>query len=257
MLSVGGAEMVYTVKAVAEMAGVSIRTLHHYDETGLLRPASASPAGYRLYSRADLERLQQVLFFKELGFSLKEIKEILDSPGFDRRQALTSHRRLLLEQKRRLERLIESVDQSIDSIERGEGMDDSAMFEAFDRKQLEEWREEARQRWGSERVDESWQRAAKYSKEDWERINAETQDYTIQLAGLMDKDPADPEVQRQIGRHFRLINDNYYTCTPEIFRGLGEMYVQDSRFTEVYDKVKPGLADFMRRAMGVYADRLG
>jgi DNA-binding transcriptional MerR regulator len=256
MLSARGVEMVYTVKAVAEIAGVSIRTLHHYDEIGLLRPASASPAGYRLYSRADLERLQQVLFFKELGFGLREIREILDSPGFDRRQALASHRRLLLEQKRRRERLIESVDQSIDSIERGDSMDESAMFEVFDRKQLEEWREEARQKWGSERVDESWQRASRYSREDLERIKAEGEDYTVKIAALMDRDPADAEVQWQVGRHFKLINDSYYACTPEIFRGLGEMYVRDSRFTEFYDRVKPGLADFMRRAMAVYADQL-
>lgn len=248
--------MVYTVKAVADTAGISIRTLHHYDEIGLLRPASLSPAGYRLYGREDLERLQQVLFFRELGFSLKEIKEILDSPHFDRKQALTSHRRLLLEHKRRLERLIESVDQSIGAIERGETMSESEMFEVFDRKQLEEWREEARQNWGSENVDESWRRASKYTKEDWTKIQAEGQEYTVAIAGLMDRNPADPEVQRQVGRHFKLINDRFYTCTPDVFRGLGEMYVQDSRFAEFYEKVKPGLADFMRQAMAVYADGL-
>lgn len=256
MLRAGGDQVAYTVKAVGDLAGVSIRTLHHYDRIGLLRPASVSPAGYRLYTREDLERLQQVLFFRELGFSLQEIREIVNSPGFDRRQALLSHKRLLLDQKKRLEKLIQSVEQSIEAMERGETMNDSEMFEGFDRKQLEEWRDEARQKWGAENVDESWQRASKYSKADWARIQTEGQEYTTKIAALMDRDPADPEVQQQIGRHFKLINDYFYTCTPEVFRGLGEGYVQDSRFTAFYDNVKPGLAEFMRRAMAVYADRL-
>ncbi len=246
----------YTVKAVADLAGVSIRTLHHYDGIGLLRPASVSRSGYRLYTTEDLERLQQILFFKELDFSLQEIAEIVNSPGFDRKRALVSHRELLQEKQKRLQRLIRSVDETIDALERGERMDDQKMFEGFDRKQLDEWREEARQRWDSDRVDESWRRASKYTKEDWAAIQRESQEVNEGLAARMDKGSSDPEVQALIGRHFRQINERFYECTPEVYRGLGELYVSDPRFTANYEKVKPGLAQFMREAMRVYADSL-
>ncbi|HET7770264.1 MAG TPA: phosphoribosylaminoimidazolesuccinocarboxamide synthase, partial [Chloroflexota bacterium] len=124
--------MGYTVKAVADVAGISVRTLHHYDRIGLLRPAANTPAGYRLYSQADLERLQQVLFFRELGFSLQDVKAIVDNPTFDRVAALRAHRRLLVEQQGRLGRLVELVDRTIASIERGEPMSNQERFAAFD-----------------------------------------------------------------------------------------------------------------------------
>ena len=124
--------MSYTVKAVADVAGVSVRTLHHYDRIGLLRPAATSPAGYRLYSEADLERLQQVLFFRELGFSLQDVKAIVDRPTFDRTEALRAHRRLLVEQQGRLGRLVELVDRTIASIEKGAPMSNQERFGAFD-----------------------------------------------------------------------------------------------------------------------------
>jgi phosphoribosylaminoimidazole-succinocarboxamide synthase len=136
--------MGYTVKVVAEMAGVSVRTLHHYNRIGLLPPAATSPAGYRLYSDADLERLQQVLFFRELGFSLHDVKAIVDSPTFDRAGALRAHRRLLVEQQGRLGRLVELVDRTIASIEKGEPMSNQERFGAFDDAKLNEYREEAR-----------------------------------------------------------------------------------------------------------------
>lgn len=247
--------MAYTVKVVADMAGISVRTLHHYDQIGLLKPASTSAAGYRLYSQADLERLQQILFFRELGFTLREIKRILESPGFDRRKALAAHRELLEEKRRRLERLIASIDRTIDALERGVSMDGKMMFDGFDEKKLAEYREEARARWG-EVVDESYRRTEKYTKADWAAIGAESDEINRAMAEMMDREPTDPEVQRRIGQWYRLINDRFYECTPEMFRGLGDGYVEDSRFTEFYDKYRPGLAKFMRAAMHAYADRL-
>ena len=137
--------MAYTVKVVAQIAGVSVRTLHHYDEIGLLKPASTSAAGYRLYADRDLQKLQQVLFFKELGFDLKEIKRILSDPHFDRADALKVHRKLLLERQERIRRLILSVDRTLKAIKRGKQMD-ARMFDGFDAAKYEE---EARQRWGN------------------------------------------------------------------------------------------------------------
>ncbi|MCL5256635.1 MAG: TipAS antibiotic-recognition domain-containing protein [Chloroflexi bacterium] len=132
----------------------------------------------------------------------------------------------------------------------------SGMIEGFDQKKIEEYREEARRRWDSELVDESHRRTAKYTKEDWVAIQAETNAIQQGLASLMDRDPADPEVQKLIDRHFRQINERYYTCTIEIYRGLGDLYVNDERFKANYEMVRQGLAEFMRAAMHVYCDRM-
>ncbi len=251
--------MAYTVKTVADIAGVSVRTLHHYDDIGLLKPAGTSRSGYRLYSDSDLERLQEVLFFKELGFGLQEIKGIMDSPGYDRKQALHSHKQILLEKKRRLEDIIGLVEKTLTTLERKVGMDNKEMFDGFDDAKIEEYKKEAKERWGhTDAYKESERKTSKYTKADWDEIKAESSDIDAKLAALMDegKSPADDDVQKQIMRWFRHINDRFYTCTPEIFRGLGEMYVQDKRFTANYDKIRPGLAGFKRDAMHVYCDKL-
>ena len=248
--------MSYRIKHVADMAGVSVRTLHHYDHIGLLKAESASPAGYRLYGAAGLERLQQIMFFRELGFSLKEIKCILDNPGFDRKEALITHKRLLLEKRKRLDILIASVEQTIDALERGSVMEEGRLFDGFDESKIEEYRCEARARWGSALVDESYRRASAYTKEDWDRIKAGEREINAAIASLMDRgDPSDPEVQEWIHRHFKRINDWFYPCTREIFRGLGDLYVSDSRFKANYERVRPGMADFMREAIRIYCEK--
>lgn len=244
--------MAYTVKAVADLAGVSVRTLHYYDDIALLKPTSVSSAGYRLYTEPDLARLQQILFFRELGFGLHEIKEILESPDFDRKQALLMHRQALLERRAQLNQLISSIDRTIDAMERGVPMADKEMFTGFDNSKYEA---EVRQRWGyTKEYEESVQRTKGYDKNDWAAISKESAAINTALAALMDRDPADPEVQQWIGKWHRLINDRFYTCSLEVFRGLGDLYVQDERFTATYDNVKPGLAQFMQKAMHAYAD---
>ncbi len=249
--------MSYTVTSVAKLAGVSVRTLHHYDAIGLLRPAALSEAGYRQYSDADLERLQQILFFRELEFSLQEIKQILERPDFDRRAALLTHRTLLMQKQTRLQAILRSVDQTLEAMERGETMEKDAMFEVFNDPKLKEYQQEARQRWGgSEAYAESERRTRGYSKQDWVDLKEEMGAVTTGIAAVMGQDPGSPEVQEKVGAWFDLINQRFYTCTPEIFRGLGEMYVADPRFTATYENVKPGLAQFVRDAMVIYADRL-
>jgi DNA-binding transcriptional MerR regulator len=247
----------YTVKRVADLADVSVRTLHHYDHIGLLRPTSSTAAGYRLYSEADLERLQQVLFFRELGFPLHEIKAIVDSPAFDRGEALRAHRQLLVARQERLGQLVELVDRSIDALEKGTHMADEQKFAGFGDPKLAEYREEARQRWGhTDAYKESEKRAASYTKADWDAIKAETDEINHALARLVDRPPADPEVQALVARHHRQIDERFYKCSAEMYRGLANMYVDDPRFTANYDRVKPGLATFLRDAMLVYADSL-
>jgi DNA-binding transcriptional MerR regulator len=249
------------VKEVADIVGVSVRTLHHYDEIGLLRPEFVSDTGYRFYVDKNLERLQQILFFKEIGFNLEEIKEILDSPGFNRKEALQAHKELLLKKKQRLEEIILTVDKTISSIEGGKNMKKKDMFKGFDMTEIEEhqkkYAEEAKQKYGhTDAYKESQRKTAKYTKEDWARIKAKSEEVYQKIIDNMAKGPADPKVQEAVAELRQNITDNFYNCTPEIFRGLGDLYVNDPRFTENIDKYKIGLAAFLREAMHVYCDLL-
>src|SRR5829696_2685452 len=193
--------MAYTVKRIAEIAGVSIRTLQHYDQIGLLKPSSHSAAGYRLYQETDLERLQQVLFFKELGFDLKEIKRILADPDFDRRHALVEHRKLLLERQERFGRLIQSVDRTLKAMQRGIPMN-AKMFDGFDAAQYEE---EARERWGgTAEWDESQRRFKGYGPAEHAQIQQEGQTVLEGLVARMDRSPDDAEVQDLIDKHYHM-----------------------------------------------------
>ncbi|MDP4089110.1 MAG: MerR family transcriptional regulator [Bacillota bacterium] len=253
--------MTYKVKEVSTIAGVSVRTLHHYDEIGLLKPEFVTSAGYRLYSDRDLERLQQILFFKELDFDLQEIRDILSSPGFDRKSALKAHKELLIEKRKRLERIIQSVDKTIDSIGGGIEMSKKEMFESFDMSEIEKhqekYAEEVKRKYGStDAYKESQKKTAKYSKEDWARIIGRQGEIYRGLAGLMDREPSHPEVQELVAQARQQITENFYNCTPEIFAGLGEMYVNDERFTANIDKFKPGLAVFLRDAIRVYCNNI-
>jgi DNA-binding transcriptional MerR regulator len=253
--------MLYKVSEVSEIAGISVRTLHHYHQIGLLVPGSVSPAGYRLYTENDLQRLQEILFFKELDFGLEEIKNILSSPDYDRKNALKAHRKLLVEKKKRLDRIIMSVEKTIESMEGGNSMNNKEMFEAFDMRELEKHREkyaeETRKKYGSsDAYRESQKRTAKYSKEEWAAIMNKGNEIYKQLVTLMDKDPSDSKVQELVGQWRQHITDSFYTCTPEIFRGLGQLYVEDSRFTENIDKFGQGLAKFMSQAIEIYCKSL-
>ncbi len=212
-----------------------------------------SSSGYRLYSDQDLERLQQVLYFRELGFGLKEITTILDRPDFDRREALEQHRHLLSERQARLGRLIRSLDRTLEAMEEGAPMD-KEMFDGFDPGQYDE---EARQRWGqTEAYKESVRRAKRYTKADWAAIKAEQEAIEEGLADLMDREPADPAVQALVRRHHRLVNDRFYNCSPEMYKGLGNLYTADARFAAHYDQRRPGLARFMTAAVMAYWDCL-
>lgn len=252
--------MHYKVKEVADIVGVSVRTLHHYDQIGLLKPASLTPAGYRLYTEDDLLTLQQILFFKELDFSLEEIKSILYSLDFDRKRALIVHKELLVEKKKRLEKIIQSVDKTINSFEGGIEMNKDEMFGAFDMTEMEKFKdkyaEEVREKYDKKVVDECEKRTSSYTKKDWTLIQKEGDEIYIKIASLMDKGPENNQIQEEIERFRNYINTNFYKCTIEIFRGLGDLYVSDQRFTENIDKYKSGLAKFLREAMNIYCDKL-
>ncbi|MYL73115.1 MerR family transcriptional regulator [Halobacillus litoralis] len=250
----------FKVKEMAEMTGVSVRALHHYDHIDLLSPSHVSEKGYRLYSEKELARLQQILFFKEMDFSLKRIKEILEDPYFDEAVALQRHREILREKKKRLERLIQSVDQTLQSLEGEDHMENEDRFRPFDKSEIEahqkKYEKEVEERWGdTDAYKQSKQKASQYTKEDWEKIQQEGDEIDRELVKLMDRDPSDPDVQHLIDRKRQHITDYFYECSLDIFRGLGDMYVNDPRFTKNIDKWKEGYAEFLSKAMHAYCDQ--
>ena len=199
-----------SVGEVAALAHVSVRTLHHYDEIGLLSPSRRSDAGYRLYDSADLERLQQILFYRELGFALALIKRIMLDPTFDRAAALRSQRELLAQKAERASALLRAIDDTIESTERGMQMDKEEMFEVFGDFDPAQYEDEVKERWGdTDAYKESARRTARYTKEDWKRFKAESEEITSDLIALFDSGlpPTDPQVLDVVERHRRQISD--------------------------------------------------
>jgi DNA-binding transcriptional MerR regulator len=243
-----------TVGEVARLAGVTVRTLHHYDAVGLVRPSSRSPAGYRRYSAADLERLQEVLVWRRLGFSLDEVAAVLDDPAHDRAEALRRQRDLLEQRMRRLAAVRALVDRTLASMNGGWTMSDAELFDGLD---PVEWNErthgeEVRERWGeTDAYRESSRRSAQYTAEDWRQIQAEGETVEAGLALLLaDGVPADdPRAMDLAEQHRRHIDRWFYPCTHEMHVGLGDMYVADPRFAAHYDDRTPGLAAYVRDAV--------
>lgn len=246
----------YTVSQLARMAGVTVRTLHHYDQIGLLRPSARTEAGYRLYREPDLLRLQQILFFKELDIPLDEVRHILDDPGFDQVTALQHHRQLLQRRTERLTRLLKTIDKTIDKLtEEDMTLTDEELYEGFPKEKIERYKREAREMYGAAVVEQTEQRVKKMSREQWQAVGAEGEAVTAGLAAVADREPGDAEVQALIARHHAWI-ENFYPCSADRYRGLGQLYVEHPEFRAFYDKFRPGLADFMSEAMNHYADQV-
>lgn len=246
-----------TVGEVAELAGVTVRTLHHYDELGLLSPSGRSEAGYRLYSYDDLARLREILIWRALGFPLGDIGALLDDPGHDRLAALERQRQLIEGERERLGALAAAVDAAIAAHRNGTRLEATKMFEGFD---PSEYEEEARERWGhTEAYRESARRAARYGDAEWREIRAEAEAITRELVALMRSGaPADgPEARALAERHRGHISRWFYPCTPAMHRGLAEMYVADERFTQTYEREAEGLAAYVHDAIEANADAAG
>ncbi len=244
----------YTVSRLAEMAGITVRTLHHYDELGLLKPSARTAAGYRLYGEQDLLRLQQILFFRELDFPLEQIKAILEYPNFDQVAALQRHREMLTLERERLSRLLTTIEKTIARItEDNMGISDEELWEGFSQEQIERYKRESRESYGVEVVEESERRAKGMSKGQWQAVKDEGDAVTRGLAVLMDRPVDDPEVQALIGRHYKWVC-TFWTPDAEAYKGLGQLYTDNPEFTANYDKYRVGLAGFLRRAMTYYAE---
>ena len=237
-----------TVHEVSQISGVSVRTLHHYDAIGLLRPTAVTEAGYRLYDDTALARLQSILLFRELAFPLKEIKRIMDDPQFDQATALEQQIRLLELQQERLSRLIglarETMKTGVTHMD----------FTAFDNSKLEQYAAEVKERWGNTTAyQESAQRPAAEQKDAAAGLMAQF----ARMGRLRTGDPAGQEAQAAVRELQEFITKHFYTCTPEILAGLGQMYTADDRFRASIDAAGgEGTADFAGKAIAVYCTKV-
>lgn len=249
------------IKEAADAAGVSVRTLHHYDQIGLLSPEKTAENGYRCYSASDLERLQQIMFFRELDFSLTEIKSIINNPDFDRKHAFKSHQMLLLKKRKRLDSILKTLEQTIMSMEEKKTMSSKKRFEAFDMSEIEEhkkkYADEVKEKYGTtDAYRESSIKTENYTAEDWKRITENGNLILKKLADLMDTGASSQEALAAAERWRQHITESYYDCSLEILKGLGEMYTSDERFKKNIDKIKPGLAVFLGEVIQNYCTQV-
>ncbi|WP_058308978.1 MerR family transcriptional regulator [Gracilibacillus massiliensis] len=232
------------IKEVATISGVSVRTLHHYDEIGLLSPKKSSDSGYRIYTDHDLSTLQQILFFRALDFPLKKIKEIMSDSHYNQLEALEMQEKLLLKQRQKLDEMLETIQKTIQNEKGVYQMSNNEKFKGFDFSH-NPYEKEARQRWGDQKVDEAKQNAGNMTPGLQEEMNQIYRD----LAEIRDIDPKSDQAQTAIQKWYEFLNQHFTTYSPESFQGLGMMYVQDDRFTKNIDQFGEGLASFMSAAM--------
>lgn len=245
--------MTYTIKQLADLAQISVRTLHHYDKIGLLNPSRIKANGYRLYEENELLKLQQIMFFKELDFPLIEIKKILSNPNFDQRKALSEHKKMIELKKERLILLTKTIDKTIKKINKEITMKDEELYKSFVRNG-KKYADEAKSRWGNtEMYEESVKRVAKMSKNEMIKIQKDGDLLMKEIVQNMSKGPASIEIQKLISRHYNGLRA-FYEPNLKMYRGLADMYVSDPRFISYYEKYAPGLAVFMQDAMYKYCD---
>ena len=245
--------MVYTIKKLSRLAGVSTRTLHFYDEIGLLCPARNPENGYREYDAQALLKLQQILFFRELDFSLEDIKVILAQPDFDVLNALYIHRENLQHKAARLANLMQTVDKTIWYLKGETNMAEGDYYAGFSDEQEKRYTEEARKRYDPQMVDDSVNRWKAYSKDQQNEIMAEMKRNTEALAANMDKAPGSPAVQAIVRAWHKNI-EHFYRCSYEVAQGLGEMYVEDPAFRANYEVYDPKLPEFFKQAIDIYCE---
>lgn len=249
-----GRYMSYTIKQLAKLAETSVRTLHHYDQIGLLTPSRRSSNKYRAYEEAELLKLQQIMFFRELEFPLSDIKTILDNPNFDMTAALRDQKKMLELKKKRLDVLVETINKTIKKITKQKNMKDGELYDGLSKEESESYAKEAKERWGNtEAYKQSQERYGKMSDADKAKVKKAGEDLTAEIAQNMNKGAKSPEVQALIDRHYNSLR-TFYEPNLTMYRGLGNMYADDARFAKYYDRFAPGLAVFMRDAIIEYCD---
>ncbi len=245
-----------TVGEVSELSGVTVRALHHYDEIGLLSPSERSEAGYRLYSRSDLERLQEILGWRALGFELAEIRELLSDPSHDRTGALRAQRELVTAERARLAAVAAMLDDALNAHDTGTVIKEAAMFKGLH----DAHQRETHERWGhTDAYKESQRRTARYGKAEWREIHAQARINETRLVDLMRTgEPADGQAAQAAAEALRLHIDRwFYPCSRVMHRSLAEMYVNDHRFRAHYEAREPGLAQYVHDAIVANAETTG
>jgi MerR family transcriptional regulator, thiopeptide resistance regulator len=244
----------HTVGELARLANVSVRTLHHYDEIGLLVPSERSQAGYRLYAHADATRLQEILVWRQLGLALEDIRRLLDDPAHDRETTLRRQRVLVAAELERLAATARALDAALAAHQQGHEPEVSRMFEDFD---PAEYEQEARERWGdTDAYQQSARRTARYGEAEWAQIRTDSETVLADFTALLTAGaPADGAPARAVAeRHRRHIAQWFYELSPQMHRTLAEMYITDARFAAGYEKVAPGLAQYVHDAVLANAD---
>ncbi|MDM5328561.1 MerR family transcriptional regulator [Neobacillus sp. CF12] len=249
--------MEYTIQKLANLAGVSTRTLRYYDEIGILKPARINSSGYRIYGQEEVNRLQQILFYRELGVGLDSIKDIVTAPSFDGTKALREHREKLLEKREQLDLLIANVDKTIAVTEGRITMSNKEKFEGFKKKMVEEnekkYGKEIREKYGKDKVEASNAKVMNMTEEQYQEVTALAEQVHITLAeAFKTGDPAGELAQKAADLHKQWLTYYWKEYSKEAHAGLAQMYVDDERFTAYYDKEQPGTAEFLRDAILIY-----
>lgn len=250
--------MKYSVNELTKTSGVSVRTLHYYDEVGLLKPKRNSKNDYRYYENDELLRLQQILFFKELDFSLEDIKNILSSPTFDMKEVLKDQRKLIEIKKNRLTKLINTIDKTIKSINKKTNMNEDEIYDGFSKEELEAWNKEAKERWGN--TPQYKQSVGKYeslTKEQKLEMKKAGDELMQEFVANMSKGPKSNEVQKLVQKHYDALKF-FYEPNLTIYKGLADMYVGyqgDTRFRAYFEKHDEKLPEFMRDAIYEFCER--
>lgn len=249
----------YTIDRLARMAGVTTRTLRHYDHIGLLKPSRLSASNYRVYGQAQVDRLQQILLYREMELPLECIRQLLDDPSFDEAQALIAHRAALIERQAQLSRLIKTVDQTIKSVKEGIPMSDQAKFEGFKRQLIDEnekkYGSEVREKYGADAVDASNRKLLHMIEEAYHQMQHTEAQLKERLGRAVQSqcDPAGEEGRAVFELHKAWLKNTWSQYSAEAHKGVAQMYVEDERFTAYYDKDQPGCAAFLRDAVHAHA----
>jgi DNA-binding transcriptional MerR regulator len=249
----------YTVKQVAKLSGVSVRAIRFYDEIGLLKPAFYGENGYRYYEKEQLLVLQQILFYRELGFELAMIQKIMADPAFDKAKALRSHREHLVHEAERARALIRTIDKTLAHLERETPMKDDEMYQGFDPKKQAEYERQIVERWGDaarDHLEESKKRTRNWKAEDFERVKSEYNELHRAFTDALTRglDAADSEVQELAKRHHAVVL-RFWTPNRESYIGLGRAYCEHPDFRSLYDGFHPKLAEYLAEAMKFFAER--
>ncbi|MGL4847351.1 MAG: MerR family transcriptional regulator [Clostridium sp.] len=241
------------IREVAKLSGVTVRTLHYYDEVGILKPSEVTESGYRIYSSENLQTLQQILFFRELHFSLNEIKEIMNNPNYNKAEALSKQRELLVQKRERMDGLINLIDKTI----KGER---NMSFKEFDMKEIEankkKYAKEVKERFGdTDAYKECNEKTSSYNEDKWKAVTEEGNKIFKEFAECRGLEPSDEKVQSLVLKWQNHITNNFYNCTKEILAGLGLMYIQDERFKNNIDISGEGTAELMSKAIEFYCSK--